>query len=107
MQDNNVQKLAEELIAVKQSILQLQEKEKALKEMLMPHIKNNGAIKSNGNMIYYAESKGARTFVRTKVLAYLTENFGQELADQIDENCTNVGEPAQRVYVKLNMDNDD
>lgn len=106
MQDD-VQKLVEELIAVKQSILKLQEKEKALKETLMPYIKDNGAIKLNGNMVYYAESKGARTFVRTKVLAYLADNFGQELADHIDENCTSVGEPSQRVYVKLNMDKND
>ena len=60
-----------------------------------------GQFQSELGTVYYGESKGASTFSRLEVLGYIRDAYGDTLADQIDEDCTKIGDPRQTVYVKL------
>ncbi len=97
--------LAEELISVKQKIRELLDTEKTLKEQLKPLVKEQGGVNLEAGRVYYAESKGAQTFSRANVLSYVRDNYGDALANQIDEDCTQTGEPRQVVYVQLHTEN--
>jgi len=94
--------IARELLLVKHRIKQLIEREKELKESLMPLIKDEGALELEDGKVYYGESKGSMSFSRPEVLEYIKDSYGETLANQIDQDCTKVGEPRQTVYVKLN-----
>ncbi|EMK6841756.1 hypothetical protein ACV0LO_003272 [Vibrio cholerae] len=99
--DSEVLATANELITVKAQIKQLKMAENQLKEQLKDHLKQNGSIDLEAGRVYYIESKGSRTFSRSEVLEYIRDAYGEELADQIDHDCTKQGEPRQTVYVKL------
>jgi len=102
MEEVGMQDLAAELIDVKIKIKELLDQERSLKEKIMPFIQKEGAVILEGGKVYYGESKGAETFSRKVVIDYLREGYGDAFADQVDQDCTKVGEPRQVVYVKLN-----
>lgn len=93
--------LAKELIDVKIQIKKLLVQEKLLKEQIMPFIKEQGSVNTGQGKVYFSAAKGASTFSRPQVIEYLKEAYGDVLADQIDQQCTKVGNPRQTVYVKL------
>lgn len=93
--------IATELISVKHQIKALLSKEKALKDEIKPLVKEHGTIELEMGKVYYGESKGSSSFKRSEVLDYIRDSYGDALADQIDEDCTRVGEPRQTIYVKL------
>ncbi|EGR1837189.1 hypothetical protein ACLB4W_003580 [Vibrio cholerae] len=100
--DREIEQLAYELIELKRQIKALLNQEKLLKEEIKPLLQKHGAVKFDYGKVYYGESKGSSTFSRPEVLSYIRDNYGDALADQIDEDCTKVGEPKQVVYIKLN-----
>ncbi|WP_318438228.1 hypothetical protein [Photobacterium leiognathi] len=98
---NDIQVMAQELLDIKRQIKKLLNEEKYLKDEIKPLLKESGAIKFTSGKIYYAESKASSTFNRREVLTYIRDNYGDALADQIDEDCTKIGSPRQTVYIKL------
>ncbi|PXA72905.1 MULTISPECIES: hypothetical protein [Vibrio] len=103
MGDNKeIEQLANKLIELKRQIKTLFHQEKLLKEEIKPLLQKHGCVKFDYGKVYYGESKGASTFSRSEVLSYIRDNYGDELADQIDEDCTKVGNPKQVVYITLN-----
>lgn len=102
MMETDLNTLATELIEIKIQIKKFLDQERLLKEQIMPLVKEQGAINLEAGRVYYGESKGAATFSRKEVIQYLRDGYGDALADQIDQDCTKVGNPRQTVYVKLN-----
>ncbi|MDE1222676.1 hypothetical protein MCT05_18310 [Vibrio aestuarianus] len=100
--DTRIEQLAQDLIETKRQIKALLNQEKLLKDEIKPLLQEHGSVKFEHGNVYYGESKGSSTFSRTEVLSYIRDNYGDALADQIDEDCTKVGEPRQVVYIKLN-----
>jgi len=101
MDEENIQVLAEELIKLKMQIKQLQDREKILKEEIKPFLKEYGVVKLEFGRIYYSETKGAKTFNRRKVLDYIRDNYGDNFANRIDQECTTQHKPLEIVYVRL------
>ena len=96
-----VLEMAKELMAVKRHIRQLCEIERVLKDKLKPHLEQLKRIKLEDGRIYYAESRRFISFKRAEVLKFLRENYGEPLADQVDEACSRFSEPRGNVYVQL------
>ena len=92
---------SQQLLLIKQQINQLTAEAEQIKQELMPAIKAHGAVKLDSGQIYYRESKGALRFSRAEVLKYLSEAYGDTLAEQVDRDCTKQGEPKQLIYVQL------
>ncbi|WP_299660840.1 hypothetical protein [uncultured Psychromonas sp.] len=99
--NDEIKTIATELISVKRQIKALLLKEKALKDEIKPLVKEHGQIKLETGKVYYGESKGGSRFSRVEVLEYIRDSYGDALADQIDEECTKVGEPRETVYIQL------
>jgi hypothetical protein len=99
--DNKIEQFAQDLIGIKRQIKALLYEEKLLKDQIKPLLQEHGAVNFDYGKVYYGESKGSSTFSRSEVLTYIRDNYGDVLADQIDEDCTKVGEPRQVVYIKL------
>ena len=51
-------------------------------------IKENDSVNLETSRIYYGESKGALNFSCEAVLDYVRDHYGDALANQIDEDCT-------------------
>ncbi|NOH86011.1 hypothetical protein F0249_19740 [Vibrio sp. 03-59-1] len=100
--DTKIEQLAQDLIETKRQIKELLNQEKSLKDEIKPLLQEHGSVRFDYGNVYYGESKGSSTFSRPEVLSYIRDNYGDALADQIDEDCTKVGDPKQVVYVKLN-----
>ncbi|CAI2311947.1 hypothetical protein [Vibrio parahaemolyticus] len=100
--EKKIEQLAQDLIEIKRQIKVLLNQEKSLKDEIKPLLQEHGVVKFEHGKVYYGESKGSSTFSRPEVLAYIRDNYGDALAEQIDEDCTKVGEPRQVVYIKLN-----
>jgi hypothetical protein len=99
--DKNLELLALELIDLKKKINELTEKEKILKEKIKPMLKQCRSIQFSSGEVYYKEKCGAKTFKRSNVLQYIRDRYGDSLADQIDEDCTEHGKTVKTVYVKI------
>jgi len=93
--------LARELIRVKHQIQELLAREQEFKTALLPLIREHGTAAFEEGKVYYGESRGSRSFRRTEVLDFIRENFGSEVADLVDQECTAEGPPRQTVFVKL------
>lgn len=89
-------------ILVKHRIKQLVNQEKELKEKLKPLIQDVGSVDLEDGRVYLVNSSGSKSFKRLEVLEYIRESYGDALAEQIDQDCTTLGEPRQSVYVSLN-----
>lgn len=100
--EKKIEQLAQNLIEIKSQIKALFNQEKSLKDEIKPLLQQHGSVKLESGKVYYGESKGSSTFSRREVLSYIRDNYGDALANQIDEDCTKVGEPRQVVYIKLN-----
>jgi len=99
--EKNIYSIAKELIDVKRQIIQLKEAEKLFKEQIKLFLKENGPIRLDSAQIYYGESKGSRSFSRVEVLEYIKQTYSDDLANEIDNACTKIGDPKQTVYVKF------
>lgn len=97
----SIHEKAKELVELKKEIKVLHEKEKLLKNDLLPLIKEYGAVNCEFGRVYYVRSKGTETFSRKHVIQYLRDSYGDELANQVDMACTKQGEPKEVLYVKL------
>ena len=70
------------------STKELNTREKALKMDVANYVKENGPIVFPEGRIEYKYDCVKRTFQRAKTLDYIRENFGDEVADDVDKNCT-------------------
>jgi hypothetical protein len=100
--EETANEFAEELTNVKRQLSELQAKEIELKEKLKPYLKEHGKIPTSSALVYYGEVKGARKFIRTEVIEYVKEIWGDDFAKQLDDDCTRTGNSHKNVYVKLN-----
>jgi len=96
--------LVEKLLEGRKRINELYVEEQKLREALLPLLSERKSIQSKLGRVYYTESRGARRFSRTEVLAFIRDTFGAGMANMIDEACTNESEPRQTVNVQLRRD---
>ena len=67
-------------------------REKMLKAEVADYVKKNGPIIYPEGRIEYKYNCVKRTLQRAKTLDYISKNFGEEMANDVDENCTVVNE---------------
>ncbi|WP_353572495.1 hypothetical protein [Candidatus Albibeggiatoa sp. nov. BB20] len=102
MDNKQIEEMATKLIEVKRQIRALEEEEKRLKTEIKPYFQENReAMNFESGRVYCTESNASRSLKRRETLDYIRKNFGNDIADQIDENCTSLGKPRQTVSVKL------
>ena len=100
MDKDELDEIANELILVKKTIAELQEKEKKFKEKLEPYVKLVEPLIMLDGKIYCYSEKFKNTFNRKQVLEYIEKQFGPEVARAVDINCTKKKRMAKRLHVK-------
>jgi hypothetical protein len=66
----------------------LSSREKEVGEKLKLFIKNNGPIETPNDRLEVKENFTKRTFQRDRTIEYIRHKYGDEMADDVDENCT-------------------
>ena len=108
--DKKLQKLidindirSKELISVKS----LYDEEKKLKEDVADYVKQYGPILFDNSRIEYKLNHVKKTLQRTPTIDYIRKKYGDEIADDVDDNCTksNVSEGVW-IYVSKSEDDD-
>jgi hypothetical protein len=66
----------------------LSSREKEVGEKLKLFIKNNGPIETPNGRLEVKENFTKRTFQRDRTIEYIRHKYGDEMADDVDENCT-------------------
>ncbi len=79
-------------------------RERVLKEAVANFVKEHGPIIFPEGRIEYKYNCVKRTFQRSRTLKYLRENFGDEIADAVDANCTVINE-SEGVWIYHNRKN--
>ena len=74
------------------STKELISREKILKAEVADYVKKNGPIVFPEGRIEYKYNCIKRTLQRPKTLDYIRENFGDEIANAVDKNCTMTNE---------------
>jgi len=93
--------LAEELVHLKNQIAELKVKEDKVKNKLKDFMPLHSKILLNNN--WRVECRlhvTPLTFKRLEVLEYLEETFSNDIAKQVDRECTNKGKRRSSIYVK-------
>lgn len=94
--------IAYEIISVKKEIQKLLIREKELKEKLLPTMIKVKKLAAGDSLIQYVHQIPYKIFKRKSVLHYIKENYGNNLANEIDEVCSIVHEPKPCIHVILN-----
>ena len=100
MDKDELDDIANELILVKKTIAELQEKEKKFKEKLEPYVKLVEPLIMLDGKIYCYSEKFKNTFNRKQVLEYLEKKCGVEFAREVDIICTKKKRMKKRLHVK-------
>jgi hypothetical protein len=100
MDKDELDEIANQLILVKKTIAELQEKEKKFKEKLEPYVKLVEPLLMLDGKIYCYSEKFKNTFNRKQVLEYLEKRVGPEFAHEVDIICTKRKRMAKRLHVK-------
>jgi DNA-binding transcriptional regulator GbsR (MarR family) len=88
MDKDELDEIANQLILVKKTIAELQEKEKKFKEKLEPYVKLVEPLLMLDGKIYCYSEKIKNTFNRKEVLEFIEKHVGPEFARVVDINCT-------------------
>ena len=93
------------------SIKTLHEKENELKNQLAEYVRKNSPILLDTGRVEYKYNIIKKTFKRKDTLAYIRKTYGDEIADDVDKNCTesNISEGVYTYTAKArkNVDVDD
>ena len=100
MDKDELDEIANELILVKKTIAELQEKEKKFKEKLEPYVKLVEPLIMLDGKIYCYSEKFKNTFNRKQVLEYIEKRVGPEFAREVDIICTKKKRMKKRLHVK-------
>ena len=66
----------------------LSSREKEVGDKLKSFIKGNGPIETPNGRLEVKENFTKRTFQRDKTIEYIRQKYGDDVADDVDENCT-------------------
>lgn len=100
MRDIKFLKTADELIAVKKKIVELQQQERVLKRKLAAVVNEEEPLELPAATIYQYSQKQFKSFKRKEVLAFLAERFGAAVALATDLHCTHKKKAGKRLQVK-------
>ena len=75
-------------------------REKQLKAEVADYVKKNGPVNLPQGRVEYKYDCVKRTLQRGKTLDYIRENFGDEIVNDVDKNCTVTNE-SEGVYSYL------
>ena len=100
MDKDELDEIANQLILVKKTIAELQEKEKKFKEKLEPYVKLVEPLLMLDGKIYCYSEKIKNTFNRKEVLEFIEKHVRPEFAREVDIICTKKKRMAKRLHVK-------
>ena len=100
MDKDELDEIANQLILVKKTIAELQEKEKKFKEKLEPYVKLVEPLLMLDGKIYLYAEKTKNTLNRKQTLEYIEKRVGPEFAREVDIICTKKKRMAKRLHVK-------
>jgi DNA-binding transcriptional regulator GbsR (MarR family) len=100
MDKDELDEIANQLILVKKTIAELQEKEKKFKEKLEPYVKLVEPLLMLDGKIYCYSEKIKNTFNRKEVLEFIEKHVRPEFARVVDINFTKKKRMAKRLHVK-------
>ena len=100
MDKDELDEIANQLILVKKTIAELQEKEKKFKEKLEPYVKLVEPLLMLDGKIYLYAEKTKNTLNRKQTLEYIEKKCGVEFAREVDIICTKKKRMKKRLHVK-------
>ena len=100
MDKDELDEIANQLILVKKTIAELQEKEKKFKEKLEPYVKLVEPLLMLDGKIYLYAEKTKNTLNRKQTLEYIEKRVGPEFAREVDIICTKRKRMKKRLHVK-------
>jgi hypothetical protein len=92
---------ANKLIALKNTIERLKQEEKELKKEIEPFVPTDKPLIFEEGQIYDYSPKKLRSFNRIDVLSYIEEEFGEDVANAVNANCTIKKNVPRRVHVMI------
>ena len=103
--ETSIEKIVNELVDVKTELKLLQIKERDLKSQIEPLIKLGESITIPSAEIFCAVRNAKQYVSRVDLLDFLIENYGEDVAENVDKWCTKTRESSRNVRVKLKGEN--
>ena len=107
MNSSQFKNKAQELIDLKIQIASLLKQEKQLKKEIEPFVPTDKPLIFEEGQIYDYSPKKLRSFNRIDVLSYIEEEFGEDVANAVNANCTIKKNVPRRVHVMIWKDQTD